>query len=157
MKKYLKQLLTYIPATLLLISAIIGFSVMIVEGQHVLYSDVSDVFLFLYLGISLLLQISLPIFTSIFAYRNKVNTWLNFIFVNVILWLFHHIATVPLWTNQGSFQINFLSLTVYIFPVFLSPMLCISLLCAIIFTIIGIVKKCKKRRAALTKEQPNKA
>ena len=152
MKKYLKQLLTYIPATLLLIPAIIGFSVMIVEGQHLTNSDVSGVFVDSLFVISPLLQISLPIFTSIFAYRNKVNTWLNFIFVNVILWLFHHIATVPLYTIQGSFQVNFLSLTVYIFPVILFPMLCVSLLCAIIFSIIGVVKKCKKRRAAFANE-----
>ena len=154
MKKYLKQLLTYLPSMLMLIPAITNILLIMFTGciDALDRLQIEGHYVSIFLGLSLLLQISLPIFTAIFAYRNKVNAWLNILCLNIILWVFHHISALPLYSS-GSFPINFVSLTVYIFPFILSPMLCISLLCAIIFSIIGTVKKCKKRRADLAKEQ----
>ena len=153
MKKYTKQLFLYIPAMLILIPAIIAaitaFIPFITTGKIIsVAEEYRAQFAFSYLGISILLQISLPIITSIFAWRNGVNAWLNCLCLNTVMFIFHQIAAFPVYTNQGSLPINFVSLSVYIFPYLLLPMLCVSLACAIIFSIIGIIKKCKTRQFA---------
>ena len=149
MKKYLKQLFSYIPVALILAPAIIAIFPFIVTGKNFCSTgEYRTFFVSSYLGISILLQISLPIITSIFAWRNGVNTWLNCLFLNIAMFIFHHIAAFPVYTDQGSLPINFFSLSFYIFPYFLLPMFCLSLICAITFSIISIIKKFQTRQFA---------
>ena len=71
-----------------------------------------------YFSVSLILQISIPLFSALYARKNKIiNPWINFALTFILLFALHYIGLLPTVgfgsitiTYQGIFNVTCISL-----------------------------------------------